>query len=113
MFQVGAPAMVYTVEFTEEALAMLGEIQDRRIRSKLFERMKKLAVEPEQQGKPLVEELSGLRSVRALGQRYRIIFRIQDRVVTVVIVVIVGVGIRMEGHRTDVYARMAKLMRKQ
>ena len=102
--------MLYTVELTEEALAMLGEIQDRRAQSKLLERIKKLAIEPECQGKPLVDELAGLRSVRALGQRYRIIFEIRNRIVAVLVV---GVGIRKEGHRIDVYARMAKYYRKK
>ena len=63
--------------------------------------IEKLKDEPEKQGKALSEELLGYRSIRSVGQRYRIIYRIeQDRVV----VVIVGVGRRKEGDKRDVYA---------
>jgi len=99
----------HTVELTEEALEMLREIEDRRVRGKLFERIQKLAEEPEKQGKPLVDELVGFRSVRAVGQRYRIVYEINEGLVKVLVV---GVGIRKEGHRIDVYARMTKLFRK-
>lgn len=99
--------MVYAIEMTEQALAMLLEIGDQRVRSKLVERIGKLAVDPDKQGKPLVDELSGLRSVRAIGQRYRIIYQVQTAAVKVLVV---GAGIRKEGSRTDVHARTAKRM---
>jgi mRNA interferase RelE/StbE len=95
----------YIVELTEEALAMLGEIQDRRVRAKLFERIQKLADEPEKQGKALVDALAGFRSVRAIGQRYRIVYVIEGERVKVIVV---GVGIRKGGSKADVYARMTK-----
>ena len=98
--------MIYIIEFTEEALAMLDEIKDVRVKGKLFDRIRKLAEDPLKQGKPLVDELLGFRSIRAIGQRYRVIYGVQESVVKVLVV---GVGIRKEGHRTDVYARMARL----
>jgi len=102
--------MSYTVELTEEALEMLEEIQDRRVRAKIFDRIKQLSEEPEKQGKPLVDELVGFRSVRAVGQRYRIVYEIQGELVRVLVF---GVGIRKEGHRSDIYARMSKLFQKR
>ena len=101
--------MSYTVELTEEALEMFEEIQDRRVRAKIFDRIKQLSEEPEKQGKPLVNELAGFRSVRAVGQRYRIVYEVQGDQVKVLVF---GVGIRKEGHRSDIYARMAKFFRK-
>jgi mRNA interferase RelE/StbE len=98
--------MSYSIEFTEEALAMLLEVKDRRVRAKLFERIKKLEEEPGKQGKPLMDELGGFRSVRAVGQRYRIIYEILDEVVKVLVV---GVGIRKDGSRIDIYARLTRL----
>jgi mRNA interferase RelE/StbE len=92
----------FLVEFTEEALAMLGEIQDRRVRLKVFERIQKLAVAPDQQGKALAGPLAGFRSVRAVGQRYRVIYLVEGNLVRVLVV---GVGLRREGSRSDVYAR--------
>jgi len=101
--------MTYTVEFTPKALEMLEEIEDARVRKKLFERITRLAEEPEKQGKPLVEELAGFRSVRAVGQRYRIVYEVQGSLVRVIVV---GVGLRKEGHRIDVYARLTKFSKK-
>lgn len=96
--------MTFVVRLTEEAVAMLEELRDRRVRGKLFERISKLAVEPELQGKALVGDLVGYRSVRALGQRYRIIYRVGGKIVEVLVV---GVGLRKAGDRTDVYSRTA------
>lgn len=101
--------MSFTVELTEEALQALEEIQDRRVRGKIFERITKLAEEPEKQGKPLVDVLAGFRSVRAVGQRYRIIYAIQGDLVKVIVA---AVGIRKAGSKADVCAKMTKLMGK-
>jgi mRNA interferase RelE/StbE len=64
-------------------------------------RIEKLKDEPDKQGKALSEELSGYRSIRAVGQRYRIIYRLEQNQV---VVVIVGVGRRKEEDTRDVYA---------
>ena len=46
--------------------------------------------------------------MRAVGQRYRIIYQIEaERVV----VVVVAVGIRKEGDRADIYRQTALLVR--
>lgn len=75
---------------------MLLAIRDRRVRKLLQSRAMKLKNSPEQQGKPLVRELAGCRSVRAVGQRYRIIYEINgDRQE----VWVVTLGIRKEGNR--------------
>ena len=83
-------------------------IPDRRIRQKLYEKAQGLAENPELQGKPLTDELSGFRSVRAVGQRYRIVYRVlRDKG----IVEIAMLGIRKEGGKQDVYELAAKLIR--
>ncbi len=87
---------------------MLEVVSDQRIREKIFERAKKLIDEPEKQGKPLLGELAGLRSLRAVGQRYRVLYRVERNRV---IVLIVAVGIRKEESREDVYALAKKLFR--
>lgn len=68
--------MAWHVFLTLEAEEMLLAIRDRRVRNLLYSRAMKLQNSPEQQGKPLVRELVGFRSVRAVGQRYRIIYKI-------------------------------------
>ena len=64
--------MTWHVFLTREAEEMLLAIRDRRVRKLLHSRAIKLQNSPEQQGKPLIGELTGLRSIRAVGQRYRI-----------------------------------------
>ena len=100
--------MNWNVEITKVALKQLQDITDNRVRNNLFERIEELANDPERQGKPLRDELSGLRSVRVIGQRYRIVYKVErDQV----IVFVVAVGKRKEGDRSDIYQIAARLMR--
>jgi mRNA interferase RelE/StbE len=87
---------------------MLRNISDRRIRLKISDRISGLEEEPEKQGKPLTGELAGYRTVRAVGQRHRIIYRV-DR--GKVLVLVVALGIRKEKSKQDIYALARKLLR--
>ena len=87
---------------------MFETIQDRRIRDKIRDRIDGLAEEPEKQGKPLTGELTGSRSLRAVGQRYRIIYRIEEGKV---LVLVLALGIRKEGSGKDIYMLARKLLR--
>ena len=91
---------------------MLKAITDRRIRQKLASVIDSLESDPEFRGKPLDDDLAGYRSIRAVGQRYRIIYRVERTIVTVVIV---AAGIRKEGSRGrmqgDIYRVASKLIR--
>ena len=87
---------------------MLEAIQDRRVLDKIRDRIDGLAEEPEQQGKPLTGELTGYRSLRAVGQRYRVIYRIEQGKV---LVLVMALGIRMEGSGKDIYVLAQKLLR--
>lgn len=100
--------MKYQLELTLTALKMLGEITDQRIREKIAQRIDRFAEEPEKQGKPLAGELAGCRSVKAVGQRYRILCTIKQEAATVVVL---AVGLRRQGDRSDVYALAKKLLR--
>lgn len=87
---------------------MLRSVSDRRVREILGRRIDGLARDPDRQGKPLTGELAGLRSLRAAGQRYRILYRVEaERVV----VLVLAVGIRKQGDKKDVYALAKKLVR--
>ncbi len=87
---------------------MLQEVRDRRMREKLSERIDGLAHEPEKQGKALTGDLAGYRSLRAVGQRYRIIYRVEKNRV---VVLVLAVGVRKEGSKADIYALAQKLLR--
>lgn len=99
--------MRYGIEITPVALEMLKGMKDRRIARQIVQRIGRLGDDPEKQGKPLLGELGGYRSVRAAGQRYRVIYRIQD---TSVIVVIIAIGIRKEGDKKDIYKLVRKMI---
>ena len=87
---------------------MLEAIQDRRVRDKIRDRIDGLAEEPEKQGKPLTGELTEYWSLRAVGQRYRIIYRIEEGKV---LILMMALGIRKEGSGKDIYVLAQKLLR--
>ena len=87
---------------------MLEAVSDQRVREQIVERADGLADEPEKQGKALLGEMAGLRSLRASGQRYRIIYRVERRRV---LVLIVAVGLRKRGSQRDIYELAQKLLR--
>lgn len=96
--------MQYKIEITPLAIELLCKIKDKREQEGLKKRIEKLTSEPKKQGKALSGKLR-YRSVRALGQRYRIVYRV-DR--TRITVLIVGAGIRKEGAKKDIYAILNK-----
>ncbi len=97
----------YQVILTAQAQQLFSQIKDRREQELLLARLDKLKQEPDKQGKALSDELIGYRSIRAVGQRYRIIYRIeQDKV----LVVVVGIGRRKEGDKRDIYAVTKRLL---
>ena len=100
--------MTYRIEITPTAFHALEEISDRRIQQKLRERIDGLTHDPDKQGKPLGGELAGFRSLRAVGQRYRILYRVEQ---SKVLVLILTLGLRKEGDKKDVYELAKKLIR--
>ena len=100
--------MTYKIVISPSALKMLKEIPDRRVQIKIGQVIDALAQDPELKGKALWDELSGFRSIRAVGQRYRIIYKAARGIMTVYVV---AVGIRTEGDRSDVYRLAQKLVR--
>ncbi len=101
-------ARAFAISWTETALELVAAIPDQRLRRLISQRVDQLARSPEQQGKPLIGELAGFRSLRAVGQRYRIVYRVERRDVTVLIV---AVGRRRSGDKSDIYELARKLLR--
>lgn len=98
----------WTVGIAKMAKEQLAAISDQRIQEGLRQRIYRLEYDPDQQGKPLSDELEGYRCVRAVGQRYRIIYKLEAERV---IVAVVAVGIRKEGDKKDIYNLAKKLIR--
>ena len=100
--------MSWIVRLTVPAKKQLAEIGDKRVRESISRRINSLENDPGKQGKLLTDELAGYRSIRAVGQRYRIIYKIEAEQV---IVLVVTIGIRKEKDKKDAYELAKKLAR--
>lgn len=98
----------FGITWTETALKLFEAIPDQRNKRLIVQRADQLARSPEQEGKPLIGDLTGFRSVHALGQRCPIVYRVERREVTVLIV---AVGRRRSGDKSDIYELARKLLR--
>jgi mRNA interferase RelE/StbE len=98
------------IEITPTAFIALEAIADRRTRNVIMRRIDALTEEPEKLGKPLRGLLTGFMSTRAAGQRFRVVYGVDDKKEHVVIYM---VGIRKEGSRHDVYELAEHLVRRR
>ena len=97
----------YQVVLTKQAIKLFKKIKDRKEQKLLLAKLEKLKHNPELQGKALVKELSGYRSVRAVGQRYRIVYQIEEKKV---VVTVISIGRRKEGDKKDIYTVTKKIL---
>ena len=91
------------------AVDMMAELKDKRIRRQIKKEFGRLRHAPKKIGKPLSGDLAGLWTTRAAAQRYRIVYYIDG---DDLYVYVVGVGIRKEGDKKDVYAQLHKMLGK-
>ncbi len=98
--------MKYRVLITNTCLSLIEKLTDKKIQRTIMDRIERLSEEPDKQGKNLVQDLSGFRSVHAAG-RYRVIYRIDKHTV---IVYVLAAGIRKEGDKKDIYKIAKKLL---
>ncbi len=98
--------MKYRILITDTCLRLIEKTPNKKIQRSIFDRIQKLSDEPEKQGKKLVKDLAGFRSVHAAG-RYRIIYKIEKRAV---IIYVLAAGIIKEGNKKDIYKIAKKLL---
>ena len=98
--------MKYKILITDTCLALLEKIPDKKIQRRILNRIEGLSDEPDKQGKMLVKDLSGFRSIHAAG-RYRIIYKVDKQTV---IIYILAAGIRKQGDKKDIYKIAKKLL---
>ncbi len=98
--------MKYEILITDTCLALIEKIPDKKIRRTILNKIEGLLDEPDKQGKMLVKDLSGFRSIHAAG-RYRIIYKIGKQTV---IIYILAAGIRKQGDKKDIYKIAKKLL---
>ena len=98
--------MKYKILITDTCLVLIEKIPDKKIRRTILKRIEGLSEEPDKQGKMLLKDLSGFRSIHAAG-RYRIIYKVDKQTV---IIYILAAGIRKQGDKKDIYNIAKKLL---
>jgi mRNA interferase RelE/StbE len=88
-------------------ITTIHKIPDKKTQRTILNRIEELSDEPDKQGKMLVKELSGFRSIHAAA-RYRIIYKVDKQTV---IIYILAVGIRKQGDKKDIYKITRKLLK--
>ena len=82
---------------------------DSKSQQQVLEKIEVLKEEPLKVGKPLKGNLQAYRSIRSVGQRYRIIYQVKE---TEIEVVVVAVGIRRDGDKkADIYELMKRYVK--
>jgi addiction module toxin, relE/stbE family len=86
---------VYTIKLTQIAAEFIAKL-DGKSQQQIMEKIEVLKEYPLKVGKPLKGNLQDYRSIRSVGQRYRIIYQVKE---TEVEVIVVAVGIRRDGDK--------------
>ena len=85
----------------------MDEIKDRKARHEISMAIDGLARHPGAQGKALLSPFEGVRSLKAVRGRYRILYRLDEKERSVQVLLI---GKREPGQEGDVYALARKLL---
>ena len=95
---------MYKIKLTDIAAEYIRSV-DKKSQKQIIEKIEVLKEEPFKNGKQLKGNLKDYRSIRSIGQRYRIIYQVNNNDV---VVIIVAVGIRKDGDKKDIYELMKK-----
>jgi mRNA interferase RelE/StbE len=98
---------MYNIKLTKIAAESIQKIE-KKSREKIISKISQLKDEPLLLGKALKGPLKEYRSVRAAGQRYRIIYQVLENEI---IVIVVAVGIIKAGDKKDIYELMKKYIK--
>ena len=81
---------------------------DIRSKNQIINKIELLKKEPLLLGKSLKGPLKEFRSIRAAGQRYRIIYKVIE---SEIIVIVIAIGIRKDGDKKDIHELMKKYIK--
>ena len=99
---------MYTIKLTQIAAEFIAKL-DNKSQKQVMEKLEILKEDPLKVGKALKGNLQNYRSIRSVGQRYRIIYQVKE---TEIEVIVVAVGIRRDGDKkNDVYELMKKYIK--
>ena len=97
---------MYTIKLTQIAAEFIAKL-DNKSQQQVMEKLEILKEYPLKVGKALKGNLQNYRSIRSVGQRYRIIYQVKEAEIEVV-----AVGIRRDGEKkNDVYELMKKYIK--
>ena len=101
-------ALEYSIKLTPTGYRSVKEIKDKKVQREIGKAIDGLAASPETQGKALVKPLEGVRSLRAVESKYRILYTVDndEKVVWVLLV-----GERKHGGASDIYAVASRLLK--
>jgi len=97
----------YEIEIAPTGYRSLKTLKNKKLRREIAKIIDGLARGPEEQGKALLEPLEGVRSVRAVRGRFRILYKVDRRARLVSVLL---VGRRAAGKDADIYALAQKLL---
>ena len=69
---------MYAIKLTQIATEFIAKL-DNKSRQQILEKIELLKTEPLKVGKPLKGNLQEYRSIRSVGQRYRIIYQVKEK----------------------------------
>ena len=99
---------MYTIKLTQIAAEFIAKL-DNKSQQQVLQKIEVLKEYPLKVGKPLKGNLQDCRSIRAVGQQYRIIYQVKENEIEVIIV---AVGIRRDGDKKrDIYELMKKYLK--
>lgn len=99
---------MYTIKLTQIAAEFIAKL-DNKSQQQVLQKIEVLKQYPLKVSKPLKGNLQDYRSIRAVGQRYRIIYQVKENEIEVIIV---AVGIRRDGDKKrDIYELMKKYLK--
>jgi mRNA interferase RelE/StbE len=99
----------YEIYLTPLAFETLAAVTQQSDRHHLCDRVQQLGRHPDHQGTPLIGKLFGYRSIRALNDRYRIIYRVEK---DTVVVFLVGDGQRSDIREDDLDTVLTRFLTK-
>lgn len=97
----------WKIETTAPFEEAFKRLKNPKIQKTILSRIKELPRDPINLSYPLTAELAGLRATRAFGQRYRVIFSLEESNAKIVLLL---VGIRKDGDKLDIYQLATKLL---
>ena len=99
---------MYTIKLTQIAAEFIAKL-DNKSQQQVMEKLEILKEYSLKIGKALKGNLQNYRSIRSVGQRYRIIYQVKE---TEIEVIVVAVGIRRDGEKkNDVYELIKKYIK--